>query len=73
MDLEAAITSLISGAPNLAVALLALWWTTKRIDALLDQQSKLVDQLIEMMRENRRMTTNGHAQSTDKQPGTSHR
>lgn len=66
MNLEAAITSLISGAPNLAVALLALWWATKRIDTLLDQQSKLVDQLIEMMRENRRIATNGHAQSASK-------
>jgi hypothetical protein len=66
MNLEAAITSLISGAPNLAVALLALWWATKRIDTLLDQQSKLVDQLIEMMRENRRIAANGHAHSADK-------
>jgi type IV secretory pathway TrbL component len=61
MDMENAMMTVIQSLPNLAVALLALWWATKRIDTLLDQQSKLVDQLIEMMRENRRLVTNGHS------------
>lgn len=66
--MEAALTSLISGAPNMAVALLALWWTTQRIDKLLEHQSRLLDELVEMMRENRRLTHNGHGSANPAPP-----
>lgn len=63
MDMENAIMSLIQSLPNIAVALLALWWTTQRIDKLLEHQSRLLDELVEMMRENRRLTHNGHGRA----------
>lgn len=53
MGLETIITDLIAVLPNLAVALAALYWTTKRIDVLLEHQSKLVDELVEVLKENR--------------------
>jgi hypothetical protein len=59
--MEDALTMVMSNLPNLAVALLALWWASQRIDKLLDNQSKLIDQLIELMREHRRIV-NGHSE-----------
>lgn len=68
--LENAITGMIEGLPNMAVALLALYWASNRIDKLLDSQSKLIDALLEMVKESRRMAStvsgssaNGTAQS----------
>jgi hypothetical protein len=60
MNVESAVTTLLSNMPNLAVALLALWWASQRIDKLLDNQSKLIDQLIELMREHRK-AINGYS------------
>jgi hypothetical protein len=60
MSMENAVSTMMSNLPNLAVALLALWWASQRIDKLLDNQSKLIDQLIELMREHRR-AMNGYA------------
>jgi hypothetical protein len=54
MSMENAVSAMMSNLPNLAVALLALWWASQRIDKLLDNQSKLIDQLIELMREHRK-------------------
>ena len=59
MSMENAVSTMMSNLPNLAVALLALWWASQRIDKLLDHQSKLVDQLIELMREHRK-AVNGY-------------
>lgn len=71
MDVESAIVTFISSSPNLAVALLVLWWTTKRIDALLDHQSTLINQLVEMMRENRKMLmVNGHDKKANQDPNS---
>lgn len=58
--MEQALMALVESLPNLAIALLALLWASQRIDKLLDQQSKLVDQLIEMMRESRKLMVNGY-------------
>jgi hypothetical protein len=60
MSMENAVSTMMSNLPNLAVALLALWWASQRIDKLLDNQSKLIDQLIELMREHRRIV-NGYS------------
>jgi hypothetical protein len=65
--MEAAVTTLLSNMPNIAVALLALWWASQRIDKLLDNQSKLIDQLIELMREHRR-AMNGYAAGRSADP-----
>jgi hypothetical protein len=58
--MEQALMTLMESLPNLAIALLALLWASQRIDKLLDQQSRLVDQLIEMMRESRKLMANGY-------------
>jgi hypothetical protein len=64
--MQDALTMLMSNLPNLAVALLALWWASQRIDKLLDNQSKLIDQLIELMREHRRIV-NGYSSAHSEQ------
>jgi len=58
--MQDALMMLMSNLPNLTVALLALWWASQRIDKLLDNQSKLIDQLIELMREHRKIM-NGYS------------
>jgi hypothetical protein len=56
------LSQMIAALPNMAVALLTLYWMMKRIDALLTHQAKLIDQLVETMKETRQMakTINGH-------------
>jgi len=40
------VTTIITSLPNLAVAIWCLWQNQKTIDKLIDQQNKLVDQLM---------------------------
>ncbi len=41
------ISTIITGLPNLAVAIWCIWNYQKTISGLLDQQSKLLDQLLQ--------------------------
>ena len=40
------VTAVISGLPNLAVAIWCIWNYQKTIDKLIDQENKLLDQLL---------------------------
>jgi hypothetical protein len=60
------LAQMIAALPNMAVALLTLYWMMKRIDALLTHQAKLIDQLVETMKETRHMAksmSNGHRET----------
>lgn len=50
------VKQIILGAPNVAVALAALWWASQRIDKMIDAQAKLIDALLEMCAENIRLS-----------------
>lgn len=43
------VTSLITGAPNLAVALLVLFWQHGRIKQLEDEKQQLVEHLLDQL------------------------
>ena len=49
MTVEQWIADLIVQLPNLAVALLVLWWQRMMIDKLLEHQHTLIDKLIQMV------------------------
>jgi hypothetical protein len=50
--MEEVIKQVILGAPNLAVAILALVWSSKVIDRQIEATGRLVDKLIETLAEN---------------------
>lgn len=46
------LKTVILNAPNVAVAIAALWWASKLIERMVAAQEKLVDQLLEMCQRN---------------------
>ena len=46
------IKTMILGAPNLSVAIFALYWSAQRIDKMIEAQTKLIDALLLMCAEN---------------------
>lgn len=63
--MENILVQTIAAVPNMAVALLTLYWLMKRVDSLLTHQAKLIDQLVEMMKQARHMAqsvSNGHGE-----------
>jgi len=50
--MDEVLKQVILGAPNLAVAILALVWASKVIDRQIDATGRLVDKLIEVLAEN---------------------
>jgi hypothetical protein len=50
------LKTIILGAPNVAVAVAALYWASQRIDKMIDQQSKLIDALLVMCAENKALS-----------------
>lgn len=49
------IKTIVLGAPNTAVAILALIWASRVIDRQIDATGRLVDRLIETLAENDRL------------------
>jgi len=53
------LKTLVLGAPNVAVALAALWWTSRLIGRMVNAQEKLVTQLLELCARNEELA--GHS------------
>lgn len=51
MTVDELIKTVILGAPNLAVAIMALWWARAIIERMLTRQETLIDQLLEKCEE----------------------
>lgn len=49
MTVETLVSSIIDQLPNLAIALLVLYWQRKTIDDLLSHQRTLIDRLLQMV------------------------
>lgn len=49
MTVETLVSNLIEQIPNLAIALLVLYWQRKTIDDLLSHQRTLIDRLLQMV------------------------
>jgi len=49
--LEQLISSVVLNIPNFSVALLVVYWQSKMIDKLLDNQAKLLDKLLDQIEE----------------------
>lgn len=45
--MEQLLINVITNLPNFAVALVVLWWQKQTIDQLLDNQTKLIDRLLQ--------------------------
>jgi hypothetical protein len=45
--MDALLTQIVSGLPNVAVAALALYWMSKRMDRQLDLMERLIEQCFE--------------------------
>lgn len=46
------LKTIILGAPNVAVAIAALWWASRVIERMVAAQERLIDQLIDLCRKN---------------------
>jgi hypothetical protein len=53
--MDEVLKQVILGAPNVAIAILALVWASKVIDRQIDATGKLVDKLIDVLAENDRL------------------
>ena len=51
MTVEQWLSDLVAQLPNLAIALLVLYWQRQTIDSLLNHQRQLIDKLVEMVDE----------------------
>lgn len=51
MTVEQLVITIFEQLPNLAIAVLALYWQTQRFDKLLEAQTKLIDKLLQMVDE----------------------
>lgn len=51
--MEQLLTNVITNLPNFAVAFVVLWWQKQTIDQLLANQTKLIDQLLLYVKEDK--------------------
>lgn len=51
--MDALLSNVISSLPNIAVALLMLYWQKQTIDSLLATQTKLIDQLMTYVKQDK--------------------
>lgn len=60
------LKQVILGAPNVAVAIAALWWASRLIERQVTAQEKLVDQLLEMCKRNEALSEKASTQESGK-------
>lgn len=61
--MDAAITALLEGIPNLAVAVFVIWWSTRMIERDGATKDKLIDALLVMVKENKALIGEARTQT----------